>query len=85
MIGAHEKIQISLQRLEWMEQDSKDLKRAKALIARLRAENAVLKQEKKNMLSCLDSMKNDSLIEGNAHKKYAATLIKIRANKARSI
>ena len=46
MIGLHEKFQLSLGRIIELQEKEKELERAQALIARLRAENAVLKDEK---------------------------------------
>ncbi|WP_157134947.1 hypothetical protein [Bilophila sp. 4_1_30] len=46
MIGLHEKFQMSLGRIIELQEKEEDLARAQALIARLRAENNVLKEDK---------------------------------------
>lgn len=62
-----------------------DLCRAKALIARLRAENEVLKAEKRRFIGTVDATKRHISIAGNAHKKWAVTLVKAQLEKARLI
>lgn len=85
MYGDHEQICIRLSRLEQLESDSKDLARAKALIARLRAENEALKAEKKLFVSVVDSTRRHISVAGNSHKKWAVLLVKKRLEKARLI
>jgi hypothetical protein len=62
-----------------------DLRRAKALIARLRAENEVLKSEKRLFIGVVDAAKRHIAIAGNTHKKWAVTLVKAQLEKARLI
>lgn len=85
MIGQHEQICISLARLESLEQDAKDLKRAQALIARLRAENEMLRLEKKRFAGVVEAAKRHISIAGNPMKKYAVCLVKAQLEKARLI
>lgn len=84
MIGQHETITIKLSRLEQLEQDSKDLKRARALISRVRAENKVLKEEKARIFSVLDKIKS-SPTAGTFKRRLAVVLTKITIQKARLI
>jgi hypothetical protein len=81
MIGLHEKFQMSLGRIIELQEKEEELARAKALIARLRAENAVLKDEKKCIISYIDSLKRHISIAGNAHKKWAVTFVKTQLQK----
>lgn len=81
MIGLHEKFQLSLGRIIELQEKEKELERAQALIARLRAENAVLKYEKKCILSCIDDIKRHICIAGNTHKKWAVTFVKTQIKK----
>lgn len=81
MIGLHEKFQLSLGRIIELQEKEKELERAQALIARLRAENAVLKDEKKCILSCIDDIKRHISIAGNTHKKWAVTFVKTQLQK----
>lgn len=60
-----------------------DLHRAQALIARLRAENEVLKSEKRRFIGVVDAAKRHIAIAGNAHKKWAVTLVYSMLEKAR--
>lgn len=62
-----------------------DLRRADALIARLRAENEVLKSEKRRFIGVVDAAKRHIAIARNAHKKWAVTLVKAQLEKARLI
>lgn len=62
-----------------------DLRRAKALIARLRAGNAVLKAEKRRFIGTVDAAKRHISIAGNVQKKWAVTLVKAQLEKARLI
>ena len=62
-----------------------DLRRAKALIARLRAENEVLKSEKRRFIGTVDATKRHISVAGNAQKKWAVTLVKAQLEKARLI
>ena len=62
-----------------------DLRRATALIARLRAENEVLKAEKRCFIGIVDATKRHISIAGNAQKKWAVALVKSRLEKARLI
>ena len=62
-----------------------DLRRAKALIARLRAENEALKAEKRRFISTVDAAKRHISIAGNTQKKWAVTLVKAQLKKARLI
>lgn len=62
-----------------------DLRRAKALIARLRAENEALKSEKRRFVVTVDAARRHILIAGNAHKKWAVTFVKAQLEKARLI
>ena len=59
-----------------------DLRRANALIDRLRAEANVLKDEKKKFISIVDETKRLISVSGNCHKKWAVTLVKSRLEKA---
>jgi hypothetical protein len=85
MINAHEQICIKLSHLEQLEQDRKDLIKAKMLIERLRAENEVLKAEKRNFFSEFDNIKRHICIAGNSHRKYGVTFAKVRMQKLRLI
>lgn len=78
MIGLHEKFQMSLGRIIELQEKEENLARAQALIARLRAENNVLKEDKKCILSFIDSLKQHISIAGNHHKKWAVTFVKSR-------
>lgn len=60
-------------------------RRADALIARLRAENAVLKAERRRFIGTVDAAKRHISIAGNAQKKWAVTLVKAQLEKARLI
>ena len=60
-----------------------DLRRAKALISRLRAENDVLKDEKRRFISTVDATKRHIAVAGNPQKKWAVTLVKAQLIKAR--
>jgi len=82
---SHETINITLGRLTNLEQDSKDLVRAKALIDRLRAENEVLKAEKRRFATVCDETRRHISVAGNPHKKWAVTFVKIQLQKARLI
>lgn len=62
---------------------AEDLRRAKALIARLRAENAALKAEKRSVVGVLDACKRHISVAGNPHKKWAVTFVKSQLMKAR--
>ena len=74
-------------RLEEKLQESEALKaelmKAKGLIARLRAENQVLRDEKKLFLRTVDNCKRHIAISGNAARKYAVCLVKSQLEKAR--
>ena len=85
MILQHEKICIPIWQLDQLQSDSKDLKRAKALIERLRAENEVLKLERKAITSLVQSLKRHNSIAGNAHKKWAVAFVANKLSKARLI
>lgn len=85
MIGQHEKIYIPLWRLEKLQSDSKELKRADALIARLRAENEVLKRERKAILSLVHGLKRHISIAGNHQKKWAVAFVSSKIAAARLI
>lgn len=63
----------------------KELHRATMLIARLRAENEVLKAEKRRLISTVDATKRHISITGNVQKKWAVTLVKAQLEKARLI
>ena len=62
-----------------------DLRRADALIARLRAENEVLKSEKRRFIGVVDAAKRHIAIAGNTHKKWAVMFVKTQLEKARLI
>lgn len=62
-----------------------ELRRANALISRLRAENEVLKDEKRLFVGVVNSTKHHIAVAGNAHKKWAVTLVKSQLEKARLI
>lgn len=62
-----------------------DLSRANALISRLRAENAVLKDEKRKFIQVVEGTKRHISVAGNAHKKWAVTLVKARLVSAKLI
>ena len=62
-----------------------ELRRANALISRLRAENEVLKDENRMFVGVVNSTKHHIAVAGNAHKKWAVTLVKSQLEKARLI
>lgn len=79
-------------RLKEFEQGMRDLEKTKAelqkaqrLIALLRAENQVLKDEKSRFISTVDACKHHISISGNLAKKYAVCLVKSQLEKARLI
>lgn len=82
MIGQHETITIALTRLEYLEQAAKDLEQANKLIARLRAENTVLKDDRARMWGVVDATRRHISIAGNAHKKYGVALVASQLRKA---
>ena len=67
------------------EKAEEDLRRANMLIARLRAENEVLKSEKRRFIGVVDGAKRHISVAGNAQKKWAVTLVKAQLEKARLI
>ena len=62
-----------------------ELAKARGLIERLRAENAVLKDEKRRFVATVDACKRHITIAGNASRKYAIALVKSQLHKARLI
>lgn len=62
-----------------------DLRRANALIARIRAENEALKAERRRIISVIDATKRHISIAGNHHKKWAVAFVKSKLEKARLI
>ena len=62
-----------------------ELARATALVARLRAENQVLKDEKTRFMSVVDSTRRHISIAGDTKKKWAVSLVKSQLEKARLI
>ena len=78
-----EKIWITIGRLEKLESDSRELVRARALIARLRAENEVLRDEKRRFAGTVESVKRHISIAGNPSKKWAVMLVKKHLEKAK--
>ena len=61
------------------------LRHADAFIARLRAENQVLKAEKSRLFGVVDAMKRHVSIAGNPQKKWAVSFVKSQLEKARLI
>lgn len=74
---------ITESRLRHLEQCERDLSFANNLIARLRAENQVLKDEKKRFVSTIENCKKHISICGNAHKKYGVAFVKSQIIKSR--
>lgn len=66
-----------------VETREKELHRARLLIARLRAENQVLKAEKSRFLSVVETTKRHIAIAGNAQKKWTVSLVRAQLEKAR--
>ena len=62
-----------------------ELRRAQLLIARLRAENSVLRAEKQRFIGAVDACKRHISIAGNAHKKWAVAFVKSQLIKARLV
>jgi hypothetical protein len=62
-----------------------DLRRAKALIARLKAENQVLRDEKRKFMEVVVATRRHISIAGNAQKKWAVGLVRAELEKARLI
>lgn len=60
-----------------------ELTKAKGLIDRLRAENTVLKDEKRRVAATVEACKRHITVAGNASKKYAVALVKSQLEKAR--
>lgn len=59
-----------------------ELDKARALIERLRAENQVLKDERKRFIEVVENCKRHITIVGNPLKKYAVALVKSQLQKA---
>ena len=76
---------ITESRLRHLEQCERDIEKANALIESLRAENLVLKDEKKRFVSTIDNCNKHISICGNAHKKYGVAFVKSQIIKARLI
>ena len=70
-----EKAYVKVARFEELVQAEKDLKKAKALIARLRAENIVLKSSKISFINFLESMKPYKHFQSYTSKYTIAMLI----------
>jgi hypothetical protein len=62
-----------------------DLRRAKALIGRLKAENEVLRDEKRKFMEVVTSTRRHISIAGNAQKQWVVGLVKAQLEKARLI
>lgn len=62
-----------------------ELKKARALIERLRFENQVLRDEKRKFLEVVEMCKRHISVAGNCHKKYGVALVKSQLQKARMI
>jgi hypothetical protein len=76
---ANEKLEVPFSRLVSLEEKSRELERAKKLIRRLRAENAVLKDWKREALAiCEDFCAEKSQL---SEKRLAVKLIKVRLTK----
>ena len=65
--------------------DKSDLARSLALIERLRAENQVLRDEKRKFMEVVEMCKRHISVAGNCHKKYGVALVKSQLQKARLI
>lgn len=62
-----------------------DIKKAQLKIERLRAENSVLKDEKKRFVETIHDTKRDISVSGFAGRKWVISLILSRLEKARLI
>jgi hypothetical protein len=62
-----------------------DLRRARALIARLRSENQVLRDEKRKFLAVVAATRRHISIAGNTQKQWVVGLVKSQLEKARLI
>ncbi|MBI9081887.1 MAG: hypothetical protein JEY79_19375 [Pseudodesulfovibrio sp.] len=62
-----------------------EIARARALIARLRAEKAVLKNEQAAFVRCITDAKKHPLIVKDAKRKYAVCLVSAKLRNAKLI
>lgn len=62
-----------------------DIKKARLKIERLRAENSVLKDEKKRFFETVRDTKRHISVSGNTQKKWTVSLVLSRLEKARLI
>ena len=62
-----------------------DIKKARLKIERLRAENSVLKDEKKRFVETIRDTKRHISVSGNTQKKWTVSLVLSRLEKARLI
>jgi len=66
-----------------LERALSDLERAKSLIARLRAENQVLKDEKRRFVVTVSGCRHHIGIAGNATRKWVIGIVLAQLEKAR--
>lgn len=79
-------IEAQLQRdLDNAKIDRTELARSRALIERLRAENQVLRDEKRKFMEVVENCKRHISVAGNCHKKYGVALVKSQLQKGRLI
>jgi len=70
-----ERWEVSGEKLFQLESDQKELKRANALIARLRAEIDVLKDEKAEQAKTISEAYHHISVSGNLQKKWAIKFV----------
>ena len=67
--------EVSGERLYQLESEQKELRRARALIARLRAEIEVLKDEKRAQATIVSGCYHHISVSGNLQKKWAIKFV----------